>query len=89
VPEQEEEEDVPADAPEPEPLVVAAAATGPSVPDLIGLTSREAIARLTHLGVEPRLYGLGRVEAQEPPPGTPLPLGDAPCRIWLASPATP
>ena len=69
--------------------MVAAATTGPTVPDLTGLTSREAIARLTQLGVEPRLYGLGRVASQEPSPGSPLPLGDTPCRLWLASPVSP
>jgi cell division protein FtsI (penicillin-binding protein 3) len=42
------------------------------VPDLRGLTLREAVGRVRELGGLPEVEGWGRVVSQEPPPGTPL-----------------
>ncbi len=63
---------------------------GRSLPDLVGLTVREAMRRLTQRAVPVRISGSGFVTRQEPPPGTPLPLA-GPCRLWCspADPATP
>ncbi len=43
------------------------------MPDLNGLSSREAVAWLTQLGVEAVLEGHGIVARQQPAPGSPLP----------------
>ncbi len=40
------------------------------LPDLRGLTLREAIRRLMFLGVDVRVYGSGRVQCQSPEPGS-------------------
>ena len=57
---------------------------GRSLPDLVGLTVREAMRRLTQRAVPVRISGSGFVTRQEPPPGTPLPL-KGPCRLWCSS----
>ena len=47
--------------------------TGPSVmPDVRGLSARDALKVLTAVGLSPRMSGLGFVVTQTPPPGTPL-----------------
>ena len=56
---------------------------GRSLPDLIGLTVREAMRRLTQRAVPVRITGSGFVTRQEPAPGTPLPLS-GPCRLWCS-----
>lgn len=43
------------------------------MPDLEGLSSREAVSWLTQLGVEALLEGHGTVTQQQPAPGAPLP----------------
>jgi hypothetical protein len=48
------------------------------LPNLVGLTFREAIRELTRREVVPRIVGHGLVVSQSPAPGTPLPL-DGPC----------
>jgi cell division protein FtsI (penicillin-binding protein 3) len=58
---------------------------GDPMPDLLGLTSREAVARLTAIGLRPRLQGLGRVTQQQPAPGAALPGEGDECRLWLGS----
>ena len=46
-----------------------------AVPDLTGVSLREAAERCTRLGLEPILIGSGVVAAQKPEPGTRLPRG--------------
>jgi cell division protein FtsI (penicillin-binding protein 3) len=53
------------------------------MPDLIGLTTREAVARLTRMGVSPVIEGQGRVVTQEPAAGQQLPADRKGCRLWL------
>jgi stage V sporulation protein D (sporulation-specific penicillin-binding protein) len=50
------------------------------LPDLAGLPLREALRRLTRLGVTARIQGQGVVTHQAPAAGTPLPLADD-CRL--------
>ena len=56
---------------------------GRSLPDLVGLTVREAMRRLTQRAVPVRITGSGVVTRQDPAPGTPLPL-KGPCRLWCS-----
>ena len=56
---------------------------GRSLPDLVGLTVREAMRRLTQRAVTVRISGSGIVARQEPAPGTKLPL-NGPCRLWCS-----
>jgi cell division protein FtsI/penicillin-binding protein 2 len=64
-------------------LSAPADSLGRSLPDLVGLTVREAMRRLTQRAVPVRITGSGFVTRQEPPPGTPLPLA-GPCRLWCS-----
>lgn len=57
---------------------------GPALPDLIGLSAREALRQLSARSVRARVRGTGLVVRQDPPAGTPLPLS-GPCRIECAS----
>ncbi len=68
------------------PPPMAAGTPDGTMPDLTGLTTREAVATLTALGLAPRLEGRGRVTAQEPAPGLPLPLPQEGCQLWLGLP---
>ena len=52
------------------------------MPDLRGLSAREAIKTLTSLGVTASLSGQGVVVAQNPEPGAPFESGDS-CRLQL------
>lgn len=62
---------------------------GPGVvPDLIGLSAREAIRVLARIGITPRLTGDGIVIQQDPPPGTAVDPGKA-CSLALGRPASP
>src|SRR5205807_354185 len=56
---------------------------GRSLPDLIGLTLRDAVRRLSQRAVPMRIIGNGFVTRQEPAAGTRLPLA-GPCRLWAA-----
>jgi len=53
------------------------------VPDLRGLSAREAIRTLVRIGLNPRASGDGFVVSQQPPPGSPLEPG-APCQLFLS-----
>ncbi len=55
-----------------------------ALPDLTGLSAREALRRLSLCQVGARIEGTGRVVHQEPAPGTPRPLHGA-CRVWCAT----
>ncbi len=67
-------------------------ATGPSwagqvvLPELRGLSLREALRVLARLGITPRVSGEGVVIEQDPLPGTALEAGGA-CRLALGRPA--
>jgi len=56
---------------------------GRALPDLVGLTLREAVRRLSQRAVPMRISGNGFVVRQEPPAGTRLPL-TGPCRLWCS-----
>jgi cell division protein FtsI (penicillin-binding protein 3) len=73
---------VPAAATSPLPAVVAlpAGAEAPVVPDLRGLSARDALRALARLGLTARLHGQGVVVEQTPAPGTPLERG---VTCWL------
>ena len=73
----------PATAPIVTPAVVALpsnAETG--VPDLTGLSAREALRELARLGLSARMQGAGVVVQQHPPAGSPLEPG-ATCTLVL------
>ena len=52
------------------------------VPDLTGLSARQAVSLSADLGLRLTLTGHGAVARQEPPPGTALPAGGA-VEVWL------
>jgi stage V sporulation protein D (sporulation-specific penicillin-binding protein) len=54
---------------------------GRALPDVVGLSLREALRRLTLLQVETRIAGRGRVVRQEPAAGVPLTRSRV-CRLW-------
>ena len=62
-------------APDPDSL-------GPRMPDLTGLSKREALRWLTVLQVETHMQGHGVVVRQAPAPGTPIGRG-ATCELWF------
>jgi hypothetical protein len=64
-----------------EPAVLAAA--GPAMPDLSGLTAREAVRRTTGLRLDAVLNGRGFVERQNPAAGMPLPMATERIELWL------
>ncbi len=66
----------------PEPAVSLVADQAGEVPDLRGMSARDAIRRIVKLGMTPHLSGSGFVVSQDPQPGTPIEPG-APCRIVL------
>ncbi len=55
--------------------------TGRTLPDLVGLSVREALRRLTLRQVPAYIVGRGTVVRQSPAPGAPLPLSSG-CRLW-------
>ena len=66
-----------------EPVVSLVADEPPgTVPDLRGLSAREAIRKLVKLGLTARMSGDGFVVSQDPPPGTPLDARRV-CRLML------
>jgi cell division protein FtsI (penicillin-binding protein 3) len=57
-----------------------------AMPQLIGLSLRQAMEALAPFGVSLEITGRGLVTGQSPPPGAPLPAG-AVCRLHLSVPA--
>jgi stage V sporulation protein D (sporulation-specific penicillin-binding protein) len=53
-----------------------------TVPDLRGMSARDAVRKLVALGLSPRVTGDGLVVSQDPPPGTPFDEGGV-CRLLL------
>ncbi len=74
----------PVSAPIVAPAVVAlpSGATETGLPDLTGLSAREALRELARLGLSARMQGAGMVVDQDPPPGAPLEAG-ATCTLVL------
>jgi cell division protein FtsI (penicillin-binding protein 3) len=69
-------EAVPTSAPVSGPVVDVVRAAGPGeVPDLRGLSARDATRALVKLGLRPRVTGNGVVVSQEPAPGSPTASG--------------
>jgi membrane peptidoglycan carboxypeptidase len=71
------------------PVPASPSATRPDndlVPDVIGLSAREAIRVLARVGITPRVSGDGVVVQQEPRAGSPLERGMA-CTLALGRPA--
>jgi cell division protein FtsI (penicillin-binding protein 3) len=64
--------------------VVSLVADGPAgtVPDLTGMSARDALRTLVKIGMSARVSGDGFVVSQEPPPGAPID-ADAVCRLVL------
>jgi cell division protein FtsI/penicillin-binding protein 2 len=56
---------------------------GRALPDLVGLTLRDAVRRLSQRAVPMRIIGNGIVTRQSPAAGTHLPLA-GPCRLWCS-----
>jgi len=56
-----------------------------SLPDLAGLTARQALAATADLRLYPILRGAGVVQRQEPPPGSPMPPPGTRVELYLAS----
>ncbi len=63
-------------------ITVAAVDDSQSMPDLRGLSAREALRRLAGRRIAARIHGAGLVVAQSPEPGAPLDLG-ASCTLTL------
>lgn len=61
---------------------------GRVLPDLVGLSVREALRRLSSRQVTARISGRGIVVRQEPVAGTSLPIA-GPCRLWCEADAPP
>ena len=55
-------------------VTVASTTTGssPAVPDLTGMSARDALRTLAKLGITAKLHGAGIVTRQDPPAGTPI-----------------
>ena len=53
------------------------------MPDLRGLSAREALIQAAAVGFEPDLHGSGFVARQSPPPGTALADASAAVELWL------
>jgi cell division protein FtsI (penicillin-binding protein 3) len=53
------------------------------LPDLAGLTAREAVTRLAEDGLQPRLHGAGFVTRQQPLAGTPVSEIEDSIELWL------
>jgi cell division protein FtsI (penicillin-binding protein 3) len=66
------------------PAVVAlpSGASDPGLPDLTGMSAREALRELARLGLTARMRGAGVVVEQDPPAGSPLEPG-AMCTLIL------
>jgi cell division protein FtsI (penicillin-binding protein 3) len=77
-------EDGPAAAPVSAPggVILDNAGEADALPDLRGLSARDAIRTLTRVGMTGRLTGVGFVVDQDPPPGTPIERGGS-CVLTL------
>ena len=64
------------------PAVVRASLPEHALPDLLGTSAREAVARLIEMGIRPRLHGDGVVLRQRPDAGAPL-ADVAAVELWL------
>ena len=53
------------------------------MPDLYGMSARDAVRTLVKIGLMARISGDGLVVSQDPPAGTPLEAGGV-CRVTLA-----
>ncbi|HZT75091.1 MAG TPA: penicillin-binding transpeptidase domain-containing protein [Vicinamibacterales bacterium] len=75
----------PASAPNAADPIVSLVADGPpgTVPDVRGMSAREAVRKLVKLGLSARASGDGFVVTQSPEPGEPLEPGGV-CRLTLA-----
>ncbi|MBP7588255.1 MAG: penicillin-binding protein 2 [Thermoanaerobaculia bacterium] len=69
------------EAGDPAPTVLPAG----SLPDLAGMTARQALAATADLRLYPILRGAGVVQRQEPPPGSPMPPPGTRVELYLAS----
>jgi cell division protein FtsI/penicillin-binding protein 2 len=67
---------------EPPSVVPASASAEPVVPDLTGLSGREAVRMLAMLGLPVQIVGNGLVTDQRPLPGTPV-VAAVSARVWL------
>lgn len=63
---------------------IAEAPEGEAMPDLSGLTGRQALAVLVARGLAPRLHGTGFVVRQQPAVGTPFSEIDERPELWLS-----
>jgi cell division protein FtsI (penicillin-binding protein 3) len=70
-----------AEAPAPTVNLVTDEAAG-TVPDLRGMSGRDAVRKLVTLGLSPHVTGDGVVVSQDPPPGAPFDESDV-CRLLL------
>jgi cell division protein FtsI (penicillin-binding protein 3) len=72
-------QDRPAFAPTTGPSIVTLGGDAPGsaalVPDLRGLSARDALRTLARLGLTARVHGTGVVVEQDPPPGSPIERG--------------
>jgi stage V sporulation protein D (sporulation-specific penicillin-binding protein) len=75
------------DAPIPPPTITVVNEMSGVVPDVLGMSAREAIQKFVKLGLKPRVSGDGVVVAQEPAAGTPLESAHV-CRLILERPST-
>jgi cell division protein FtsI (penicillin-binding protein 3) len=74
---------LPASGPAEPPSVVNASATAdPVVPDLTGMSGRDAVRTLATLGLPVQVVGHGLVTDQRPLPGTPV-VAAISARVWL------
>ena len=78
--------------PSPPPLVAQRRAMPPpppagTVPDLLGLSARQALTLAATAGLRPDLHGSGFVARQSPPPGTLLGSAPATVELWLGGAA--
>jgi cell division protein FtsI (penicillin-binding protein 3) len=60
-----------------------------TIPDLTGLSARQALAQASSLGLRPVFNGHGEVVNQEPVPGTPLEATAGSIELWLEGQALP
>ena len=79
-----DDDDVPAVLISTSEPVVSLVADGPpgTVPDLHGMSARDAVRKRVKLGINARVSGDGFVVSQVPAAGSPID-GDAPCRLVL------
>jgi membrane peptidoglycan carboxypeptidase len=64
------------------PMISLVGGPADTVPDLRGLSGRDALRKLVTLGLAPHLTGNGFVVSQDPPPGAPVDDGGV-CRLLL------